>query len=99
MSTEALATTTDVVSSPARRNASSIDRHASSAVAYFSLALGAAEVAAPAAINRLIGANVDPKIIQLFGGREVLIGLGILASRQPASWLWARVAGDICDLA
>jgi uncharacterized membrane protein len=32
------------------------------------------------------------------GMRELASGVGILATRRPAGWLWARVAGDAMDL-
>ena len=33
------------------------------------------------------------------GLREIATGVGILTQRRPAGWLWARVGGDIVDLA
>lgn len=68
---------------------------------WFSLALGAAQLAAPDAVNRLIGvrpteANRD--LMRAIGVREVIAGLGILRSVDPSGFLWARVAGDAMDL-
>ncbi|HWT31196.1 MAG TPA: cyclase dehydrase, partial [Propylenella sp.] len=31
--------------------------------------------------------------------REVATGMGILASRDPAPWIWGRVGGDALDVA
>lgn len=68
----------------------------------FSLGLGTAQLVAPGAINRLIGANDDAKsrAVQrwLGGAREFALGTGIESRRKPAVWLWSRVAGDVVDL-
>ena len=47
----------------------------------------------------MIGARSSPTLLQTYGLREVVSGIGILASRRPAGWLWGRVAGDVMDLA
>jgi ferritin-like metal-binding protein YciE len=72
---------------------------ATTGVGWMSLALGAAELVAPCAVARMIGAKSNPKLIQALGAREIISGLGILACRRPEGWLWGRVAGDIMDLA
>jgi len=36
--------------------------------------------------------------MRLVGVRELTAGIGLLTKRKPASWLWARVAGDAMDL-
>jgi uncharacterized membrane protein len=68
---------------------------------WFSLALGAAEVVAPEAVGKLVGVRTvrDPAVIRMLGFREMAAGLGILASSRPAPWVWARVGGDVMDLA
>lgn len=68
---------------------------------WFSLVLGAAQLAVPDAVNRLIGvqpteANRD--LMRAIGVREVIAGVGILGSDDPSGFLWARVAGDAMDL-
>ena len=70
-------------------------------LAWFSIGLGLAELTAPRAVAGLAGIrNVrNPGAIRMFGLREIASGLGIIADRQPARWLWARVAGDVMDLA
>jgi hypothetical protein len=35
----------------------------------------------------------------MHGLREIACGVGLLSSRRPTTWLWARVAGDAVDLA
>jgi ferritin-like metal-binding protein YciE len=81
------------------RDVDSVDGQAAAGVGWFSLALGAAEVAVPNAMNRLVGASMNPQIMRLLGVREILSGVGILASHRSTGWLWGRVAGDIMDLA
>jgi uncharacterized membrane protein len=70
---------------------------------YFSIALGLAEVLAPNAMSKLIGVkNPDGRnhaTMRAMGLREIIAGVGILSSQQPAKAVWARVAGDAIDLA
>lgn len=67
----------------------------------FSLGLGLAEVAAPAAMAKLTGMpdNDDSyAVLRAAGVRELASGVGILTNEQPAGLLWSRVAGDVMDL-
>jgi hypothetical protein len=69
---------------------------------WFSIALGVAELAAPAGVARFIGVTPTEKTIntlRAYGAREVGAGLAILAQPDRAAWLWSRVAGDAVDLA
>lgn len=66
---------------------------------WFSIALGAAELAAPDALARMIGARPHSALIRAYGAREMAAGIGLLSGRGTAEWLWARVAGDTLDLA
>jgi uncharacterized membrane protein len=69
---------------------------------WFSLGLGVAQIAAPRGVARLIGLRADgthAAVMRAVGVREVAAGVGILARRRPAGWLWSRVAGDVMDLA
>ncbi|AZG78600.1 hypothetical protein EHO51_11310 [Methylocystis rosea] len=63
---------------------------------WFSIALGLAELFAPRRVGSMVG--VDGSLVQAYGLREFLGGVGILAARQKAPWLWARVAGDVLDM-
>jgi uncharacterized membrane protein len=68
---------------------------------WLSLGLGASALAAPRQAARCIGARgdrTDQTVLQLVGVQELACGLGLLASRRPAGWLWARVAGDALHL-
>src|SRR4051794_19976369 len=67
----------------------------------FSIGLGAAEIAAPGTMCKVVGASSSgsaPKLMRAMGLREVVQGLGILTRPRPTAWLWARVAGDALDL-
>lgn len=66
---------------------------------WFGIGLGLVEVLAPRAFARTIGSKQPTALIQAFGVREIVSGLGILASPQPAGWVWSRAAGDALDLA
>ena len=66
---------------------------------WFSIGVGADELLAPAAIARLSGASKRNNLVRFDGAREVAAGAGILAGRRRAGWLWARVAGDILNIA
>lgn len=66
---------------------------------WFSIALGLAEVAAPRAIARSLNMRGQESLVAACGAREIVTGIGILASAQPARWMWGRVAGDAVDLA
>jgi uncharacterized membrane protein len=72
------------------------------ALGWFSIGLGLAEVLAPDAMARLVGAEPDDGTTQLmraFGLREISSGVGILSGRQTETWVRSRVAGDVLDLA
>jgi hypothetical protein len=65
----------------------------------FSIGLGLAEALTPRKFASTIGVRYSPALIQAYGAREIASGIGILAGRHPAGWLWGRVAGDVMDLA
>ena len=69
---------------------------------WFSLGLGTAQLLAPGAMNRLVGADdhaTSRAVMRWLGGaREVAAGAGIESRYRPELWLWARVAGDMLDL-
>lgn len=66
---------------------------------WFSLALGAAELVAPRSVARAAGIEGSRALVRLYGLREIACGVGILLTRHPASYVWARVGGDIVDVA
>jgi hypothetical protein len=65
---------------------------------WFSIALGAAELFASRPISRTLGMRGQESLIRAYGVREIVKGVGILTSPNPAPWLWGRVAGDALDL-
>ncbi|HEU4565809.1 MAG TPA: SRPBCC family protein [Gemmatimonadaceae bacterium] len=72
------------------------------ALGWFAIGLGLAQVAAPGSVARLIGVRDDDRsrnVMRGLGMREMASGVGILTRPRPAGWLWARVAGDVMDLA
>lgn len=67
---------------------------------WFSIGLGLAEALMPRRMARMTGTEGYEPVVFLFGLREIISGVGILAGPGPASgWLWGRVAGDVIDLA
>jgi len=68
-------------------------------LAVFSMGLGLAETLAPGGLARWVGVRTARVLVPAFGVREIVSGLGILASRRPAGWVWSRVAGDVLDAA
>ncbi|WP_102958241.1 hypothetical protein [Mangrovicella endophytica] len=75
-----------------------VDRVASG-LGWFSIGLGLIELVAPRSLDRLLGLGNHQTLTRAYGLREIGAGIGILASRDPAPWVWARVAGDALDLA
>lgn len=66
---------------------------------WFSIALGVAEVAAPGRLARALGMEGYEPLVVAYGVREIVTGVGILTSDDPAPWVWGRVAGDALDIA
>jgi hypothetical protein len=70
---------------------------------WFSIGLGAAQVLTPSGMDRAVGVRDNSRnrsvMAGVGGARELAVGVGILSRRRPKSWLWARVAGDVLDLA
>ncbi len=69
---------------------------------WFSLALGAAEIAAPRTLSQLIGiqpSTTTSLLMRFMGAREIASGINVLLQPRRPWPLWARVAGDAVDLA
>ena len=64
----------------------------------FSIRLGLWELLGPRSVADSTGVRY-PGILRAYGLREIGAGVGILTNHRPAGWLWARVAGDVLDLA
>ncbi len=65
---------------------------------WFGIILGLGELLAPRAIADITGVR-RLGLLQLYGLREIVTGLGVLSDDQPGGWMWARVGGDALDLA
>ncbi|WP_053573039.1 hypothetical protein [Caballeronia cordobensis] len=63
----------------------------------FSLALGFAELLAARRVAKASGVRAHPALVRLYGLREIVCGVGILASRDPSPYLIARIGGDALD--
>jgi len=64
---------------------------------WFSIGLGVVEIAAAGPIARALGLRGGENLIRAYGVREVVTGLGILASTNRRPWIMGRVAGDALD--
>jgi len=71
----------------------------SSALGWFSVALGAVEFLAAEEVCEILGMEGQVGLVRLYRVREVVKGAGILGRRRPTGWIFGRVAGDILDLA
>jgi hypothetical protein len=66
---------------------------------WFSIGLGLLEVFAPRSLERFLGIKHHRLSMRVMGLREIASGMGILGGHRPATWLWARVGGDVIDIA
>ncbi len=82
----------------AGRSQSGRDRLAKN-LGYFSIALGVAELFAAKTVCSAAGIEGLEKVIRVYGAREIATGVAILTSHDREPWIWARVAGDIADMA
>jgi hypothetical protein len=68
---------------------------------WFSVGLGTAQLVAPGALARFVGAKgegLSKRVMRTMGVRELAQGVGILSRPRPTAWVWSRVAGDVLDL-
>lgn len=90
---------------PASRNGGNGTSQPGSAargLGWFSIGLGLAEVAMPRRMARLVGVGDDDthrNILLAYGLREIATGLAILTNERATAPVWARVGGDVLDLA
>lgn len=90
------------VTAPSSARRTSASRKLARGLGWFGIALGAAELLAAGPLARAIGLRGHETLLRAFGVREIASGIGILASKQPATqatWVGARVAGDALDIA
>jgi hypothetical protein len=64
------------------------------------IGLGVWGLASPNSVNRFLGMDANPQTVQLlFGAREMATGLRLVSDPTCKMTLWARVAGDVFDIA
>jgi len=74
-------------------------RQVAQGLGWFSLGLGALELAAPGRLTRFLGVPEERAVVRAYGLREVIAGVGLLTQPgRSATWMWSRVAGDVLDL-
>ena len=66
---------------------------------WLSIGLGLAEVARPRDVRQAAGLNSSDDLVRGYGARELLTGAALLTSSRPEPFVWARVAGDVLDIA
>lgn len=66
---------------------------------WFSIGLGLTELVAPGWLGEKIGMGPRTGLLRTLGAREALTGVGALQQARPIGPIWARVAGDVMDLA
>lgn len=66
---------------------------------WFSLALGVVEVLAPRRVRQAADTQAPDALVRGYGARELAAGAALLSGGDPEPWMWARVAGDVADLA
>jgi hypothetical protein len=69
------------------------------ALGWFSIGLGVAELLRPRDVSRAAGIHRADRLLRGYGAREVITGAALLASARPEPFVWARVAGDVLDVA
>jgi hypothetical protein len=74
-------------------------RRIANGLGWFSIGLGLTELLAPRALARFLGMRGSEPILQAYGVREIVTGIGILAAQDKAPWILGRVAGDALDIA
>lgn len=65
---------------------------------FFSVAVGIAELVFAPRMARAFGLK-KPGLVRAFGLREIAAGAGVLLLQRKGPGIWARVAGDILDVA
>ncbi|GAB2787909.1 hypothetical protein GCM10027040_12600 [Halomonas shantousis] len=65
---------------------------------WFSIGLGLVQLCAPRTLTQALGAEGHERLVQACGAREIACGIGALTD-NPAPSIWARVGGDVLDLA
>ncbi len=67
-------------------------------IGVFSIALGVTELAFPGTLARALGLSGKENLLRAYGAREIASGVAMMQP-NPTPALWARVGGDLLDLA
>jgi len=81
---------------PSRQQARTLAR----GLGWFSIGLGVVQLLCARRLAPAVGLAGRDRLVRACGMREIATGAGLLATRRrdPAPWLWGRVAGDAVDL-
>lgn len=66
---------------------------------WFGLALGLVELLAPRRVRQAADLRASDALLRGYAARELASGTALLRGDDPEPWVWARVAGDVVDLA
>ena len=66
---------------------------------WLSLKIGLSEAVDPGGFGRKVGVTGKAGLFRAYGVRELGTGLAILNAPDKEPWIWARVAGDVVDIA
>lgn len=66
---------------------------------WLSVGLGLTALLAPRELGSYTGLKGRTALLRVTGARELLSGLGLLTRPENCGWIWARVLGDLIDLA
>ncbi|WP_435168773.1 SRPBCC family protein [Falsirhodobacter sp. 1013] len=73
----------------------------STALGWFSIGLGVAELLAPRRFTHALALDGQEGLVQAYGVRELICGFGILTNQgaDRAPWMLGRLGGDMADMA
>jgi hypothetical protein len=73
-------------------------RQVANGLGWFSIALGLTEILAARPLANALGMK-STALLRVFGVREIAAGIGLLTQTRKGPWIWARIAGDVLDVA
>lgn len=66
-------------------------------IGWASIGIGLAALVAPATLGRALGIGERRTLARVLGGRDLVLGLGLVTAGDPELWLRARLAADAGD--